>query len=72
MGIQRREGNHDGDIQMTGWEALMETKQGEKMRLSILYSMFIFVSSLIFGIEMVMPLYFLLDSLFVYHLRLAW
>jgi len=72
VGLPRREGNHDGDIQMTGWEALMETKQGEKMRLSILYSMFIFVSSLIFGVEMVMPPYFFLDSLFVYHLLLAW
>ena len=71
MGLQRREENHDGDIQMTGWEALMETKQGEKMRLSILYLMFIFVSSLIFCVEMVMPPYFFLDSLFIIYYLLG-
>ena len=72
MGIQRREGSHDGDIQTTVWEALMGTEQGEKVRLSKLHPTFIFVSSLIFGVEMVLPPYFSLDSLFVYHLLLAW
>ena len=71
--MEKTRKTREGVIQMTEvGKSLMETKQGEKVRLFLLYLVFIFVSSLIFGVEMDLHPYFFLGRLFVYHLLFAW